>query len=331
MSGLDYYADLLRGSSRLDAFRAAIRAVVRPGDRILDLGTGLGTYAFLAAQVGAERVWAVDRAPIVHVAAELAAANGLSDRVQVLRGDAADLELPAEIDVLVFEDFPATLLDARTHAVLARAQATLAPEGTMIPRAARLNVAPVQSDDVRRLIFPDPVDGVGEVGLGLEWGPLRPLLANHPRRGSLAPAQLLAPPLRSPGLPLHPLPDATELRVAGAWNTTAAAAVHALALWFDLDLAPGVSLSNEPRARPEPWGQTILPLDPPLSAAGGARVEAAVWRERLSSGGPGWLAWEVSCAGEVRRGHEFGGLTLGVEDVAGHGHLGGGLGYVSDA
>ncbi len=320
MTGLDYYADLLGGSSRIEAFRAAIRAVVRPGDRVLDLGTGLGTYAFLAARAGASKVWAVERDPIAHVAETLAAANGLADRVEVLRGDAEVMELPERIDVLLFEDFPTSLLDAKTHVILRRAQEVLVREGRMIPRAAHLCVAPVQSEDVHRQIFPIPAEESEAGWLDLDWGSLRPLLANHPRRRSLPPALLLAPPLRSARLLLRPLPDPEELRVEGAWDATTSGTVHALALWFDLEIADGVHLSNEPRARPEPWGQTILPLDPPLRVAEPSRIEAAVWRERLPSGAPGWVAWEVTCGREARGGHEFGGLTLGVEEVT-RGHI----------
>jgi protein arginine N-methyltransferase 7 len=326
VTDLDYYAELLRGSSRIDAFGAAIRAVVRPGDRVLDLGTGLGTYAFLAARAGAAKVWAVERDPIAHVAETLAATNGLAGRVEVLRGDAETMALPDAVDVLVFEDFPTSLLDERTHALLRHVQKVLVPDGTMIPRAAHLCVAPVQSEDLHRQIFPIPADGTDEGWLDLDWRALRPLLANHPRRRSLPPAALLAPPLRSGRLALRPPPGPEELRVAGAWDATTPGTVHALALWFELEISDRVHLSNEPRDRPEPWGQTILPLDPPLRVAGPSRIEAAVWRERRPGGAPGWLAWEVRCGEESRRGHEFGGLTLGIEEVTG-GHIAAKAGY----
>jgi hypothetical protein len=103
--------------------------------------------------------------------------------------------------------------------------------------------------------------------------------------------------------------------VEGAWRVGAAGAVHALALWFELEVRPGIWLSNEPRERAEPWGQVLLPLHPPLEAPAHARLAVQVRREALSTGAPGWLVWEASCAGEVRNGHEFGGLALGPENL----------------
>ncbi len=312
MTDLGYYVDLLHGTRRISAFRDAIRAVVRPGDRVLEVGCGLGTYAVLAARAGAGSVWAVERDPVVHVAEALAAANGVGGSVVCIRGDATGIALPSGIDVLIFEDFPTTLLDARTHRLLTRLHTdAMAEDGRMVPSRARLAVAPVQSEPLRRRLAPPAVGGADPI----DWAPLRELLAHHPRQGHVAPADLLAPPLRSDPFPLRPLPTPEVLSVRGTWEATTAGMVHALALWFDLEVAPGIWLSNEPTSDPEPWGQVLLPLEPPLGVGAGDRVAVDVRREALPSGAAGWLTWEAACGLEVRRGHEFAGLALGVEDV----------------
>jgi protein arginine N-methyltransferase 1 len=69
---MDYYRGMLIQRSRVEAFRRAIHAAVRPGDRVLEIGSGLGTYAFFAAEAGASKVWAVEGAPIISVAKTLA-------------------------------------------------------------------------------------------------------------------------------------------------------------------------------------------------------------------------------------------------------------------
>lgn len=319
MISLDYFGSLLANETRIEAFRKALSTAVGPGDRVLEVGTGLGTYALFAAAAGASRVWGVERTAVAGVAEQLVSANGLADRVEVVRGDAREVELPAPVDVLVFEDFPVRLLDGPTWALLARAQEALTREGRMVPRAARLNVAPVHAPDLHHRIFPfDAGDGQGR-WMGLDWRALRPLLANCPRQETIPPDRLLAPPVSTGVLSLRPPPTAEQMAVVGAWDATSEAPVHALALWFDLEVGPDLWISNEPRARPEPWGQTILPLDPPLPVEAGARVEVAVRREALPSGAPGWLTWEVRCRGESRRGHEFGGIPLEPEDLRGAG------------
>ncbi len=314
MTELDYYAGLLDNESRLRAFQDAIGAVVRPGDRVLDLGTGLGTYAFFAAAAGAGTVWAVDRDPVVHVAEQLAQLNPNAERVEFIRGELPEVDLPDEVEVLIYEDFPLLLLDAPSFELLTMVQADhLAIGGTMIPCCARVCLAPVQSEALHRRIF--PLDGKEEGWLGLDWTPLRPYLANFPRRGNVLPADLLATPLRTPPFSLLPLPGPEAFRVEGVWEASGSATVHALALWFDLETSPGIWISNEPSPSPEPWGQMILPLDPPLEVRGPGPVEVAAWREGLPSGAPGWLAWTIDCGGDRRQGHQFAGLAAGPNDL----------------
>ncbi len=59
----------------------------RPGQQVLDLGTGSGILAIAAAHLGASRVLALDNDPVaVAVAAENVARNGVCDRVTVAEG-----------------------------------------------------------------------------------------------------------------------------------------------------------------------------------------------------------------------------------------------------
>ncbi|MDT8370298.1 MAG: hypothetical protein RQ745_13910, partial [Longimicrobiales bacterium] len=66
-NGVRYYTDLLASGERIRGMRDAIREAVREGDRVLEIGTGLGTFAFFAAEAGAGEVVTVDRHPIVHL------------------------------------------------------------------------------------------------------------------------------------------------------------------------------------------------------------------------------------------------------------------------
>jgi predicted RNA methylase len=53
-------ASLLNHRSRIQKFEAALKQVVTPESYVVDLGTGSGVLALLAAKAGARKVTAVD-------------------------------------------------------------------------------------------------------------------------------------------------------------------------------------------------------------------------------------------------------------------------------
>lgn len=100
----------------------ALESVVRPGDRVLDVGAGSGILSVAAARLGARQVQAVEIEPVAAgVCRENVARNGLEDRVAVLQGtldtllgQAADAE---PFDLAVANITIRVLLE--THAALA--------------------------------------------------------------------------------------------------------------------------------------------------------------------------------------------------------------------
>jgi release factor glutamine methyltransferase len=80
----------------------AVLSQVREGDRMLDMGTGSGVNAVLAATRGAE-VLAVDTNPrAVDAARANAASNGVEERVEVRYSDVFN-EVDGTFDVIVFD------------------------------------------------------------------------------------------------------------------------------------------------------------------------------------------------------------------------------------
>jgi protein arginine N-methyltransferase 1 len=310
---LAYYGALLRQTERIEAFRAALQVTVRPGDRVLEVGAGLGTFACFAAAAGAARVWAVDGNPVVHVAHHLAFVNCLADRVEMIRGWIPEVALPEPADVVIFEDFPPRGVDARVFALLRDVHAKyVAPGVRAVPARLAFYVAPVVAAVVADLVAPF---GPDDQAFGLRWAPIRAYLENTPLAVTVAPEALLAPEQAAGEMRLDAPPRLDGLVGRAEWTFDAPTVIGGLAYWFDLELAPGVRLSNAPGAIPRSWGHLLLPLAPALTVAAGETLRATVRPEPLPDGTPGWLSWEAAVAGRVARGHEFAAEPAGLGDL----------------
>jgi hypothetical protein len=317
MSMMQHYRGMLAQKKRIEAFRRAIHAVVRPGDRVLEVGTGLGTFAFFAADAGAGHVWAVDGTPVVHVAKAIGTLNGYAGRIEFLRGWIPNLVVPERCDLLIFEDFAPRLLDAGSFRLLGRLLKDYAVEDVRtVPCRARLMLAPFRSARVRRdvLSFED-VDT--EVMYGIDWSPSREYAVNAPLSVDMLPEDLVADPVALGEMPFDRAPDPHALDGTVEWRIEELGSIDGVAMWFDLELAPGEWLSNAPGAEPGSWGNTVLMADPPLAVGAGDVVRATVGYSLSDDGSPGWLAWSLEAGGRTVHGNEFAAAPASLQDIAG--------------
>lgn len=315
MSDIKYYRDLLQQRRRIEAFRRAIHAVVQPGDRVLEIGAGLGTFAFFAADAGAAQVWAVEGDPIVHVASTIGQWNGYADRVEFMRGWIPSVEIPAPADVLIFEDFPPRLLNGQSFRLLRWAhQRYVTADVRAVPAAATLFVAPVSDPKLWQEVAPFGVNGPDDVRYDVDWSASREYLVNQPINVKIPAAALAGEPKPLGTVRFDRSPAIRDLGGEAQLTVNRSCPLHGLAFWFDLDLGGGELLSNAPGARPGSWGHLFLPVDNPLAASPSEPIRAQIEARESADGVPGWLAWEVATGGKVWRGYELAGVPAGVID-----------------
>lgn len=97
---------------RTTAYGKAIAATIRPGDVVVDMGTGSGVLAMLAARAGAKKVYAVeiDQSNIATLDAVFRA-NGFEDRIVLIHGDVCKIDLPEKVDVIIGEMIATALIE----------------------------------------------------------------------------------------------------------------------------------------------------------------------------------------------------------------------------
>ncbi|MBN1886594.1 MAG: 50S ribosomal protein L11 methyltransferase [Thermoflexales bacterium] len=119
---------------------SALNDYVRPGDDVLDLGTGSGILAIAAARLGASRVLALDIDPLaVQAARTNVAANGVEQVVTVEQGSVekiANRQSPIASDQLCSTKFNFALVNILARVIVELfeqgLEQVLAPGGSMV-------------------------------------------------------------------------------------------------------------------------------------------------------------------------------------------------------
>jgi protein arginine N-methyltransferase 7 len=138
---------LLQDSVRHKLYERALRRAIRPGSRVLDIGTGTGLFAMMAARAGAAEVVTCEANPtIAAVAAEIIAHNGLADRVFVVAKPSSDLDIGIDLDgpadVLVWDNLAQNLIGAGALPTVEQAVRRLVrPGAQVIPAKGMVRIA----------------------------------------------------------------------------------------------------------------------------------------------------------------------------------------------
>lgn len=240
-----WHVPMVNDQPRNDAFEAAIKAQVRPGDLVLEIGTGSGLLAMMAARAGAQVVTCEAVPWIAQTARVVIAANGLSDRITVVNALSTALEvggvLPRRADVLLSEIVASDFLSERIIPAVADARARLlVPDARILPARGGVRCALAGGELLEKHLFTGPTSGFDLSG----FNKLYPRSVRYD-------ARLVQPvPL---SVSIDPFGfDFTAGPIPGSEHVRFSLPAHragrcvALAQWVWLDFGGGVTFENSP-------------------------------------------------------------------------------------
>ncbi|MEO5333925.1 MAG: tetratricopeptide repeat protein [Magnetococcus sp. YQC-5] len=160
-----WHVPMINDGIRNEAYLSALRAAITSETRVLEIGTGSGLLAMMAARLGAKQVVTCEAIPIIAAAAqEVVASNGLSSLIGVKAKESKDLQigvdLPERANLLVTEIFSSELLGEWVlPSILDAKQRLLTPDARIIPAAGSVMFALCGGEELKNNVMVDEACG----------------------------------------------------------------------------------------------------------------------------------------------------------------------------
>lgn len=266
---LSDYGGMIADNARFGAYSKAIAKAVKPGDAVLEIGCGPGIFAFLACRAGARRVYAIESEDVVQIARQLAAANGLADRIEFIQGDSRTVKLPEQVNVIVSDLRGALPLYRQAIPSIEDArQRFLAAGGILIPQRDILKVALIEAKRYYSRLRAPWQKSVRHMDLSASLS----LVLNEFHSSRFKSEQLLTEPQAWCTLDYTvgtPARASAELKLRALRNGTA----HGVCVWFDAHLLEGIGFSSQPEGGTTVYPQAFFPWLEAVPVAEGQEIQ----------------------------------------------------------
>lgn len=238
-------ASLLSQRTRLSKFRNAISQVVNDRSYVVDIGTGTGVLALLAAQAGARRVTGIDvNSNSIDYAREAAARNGLQERVEFQVANFTEFVPSEPADVVICEMLSSIMLvEHQVSASQYAVKSILKSGGTILPRNATVFVCPVECHSLWNRMYVH----------GLDF-PRLPQTTDSVESRDLANLEVLKEFDFTLIAGTESVDQLVEFRIEDSGT------VHGIAGMFEAELVDGIKLTMQ-----DGWRDLFLPLGEPVN------------------------------------------------------------------
>ncbi len=258
---------------RIDPYVQALKAAIKPGDVVLDIGTGTGFFAVLACQFGAKKVYAIEPDRAIIVAQQVAIDNGCADKIEFIQALSTQIDLPERVNVMISDLRGVIPLYQHHLTAIADARARfLIPGGIQIPQQDTIWATLISDRDYYQQTYLSPWE---DAPYGCILTANRQFVTNTWKKHRLQPEQSLVDPQVLMTLD-YTTNIESHLKTTITWTVTKSATVHGIGMWFDTILTEGISFSNAPDQPEFIYGNAFFPLSNPVDLMPGDRVSVAL-------------------------------------------------------
>jgi protein-L-isoaspartate O-methyltransferase len=152
---------MMNDAARNHAFQEAISRVVTPESLVLEIGTGSGLLAMMAAKAGAKKVVTCESESLIAAQAkQIVVKNGFGTQIEVVNKKSDDLLIPHDLskpaDVLIAEVFGAWLPSEGAFEAIAHAlKHLLKPNARIVPSGANLYLMAIECYELHQRYWVD--------------------------------------------------------------------------------------------------------------------------------------------------------------------------------
>ena len=140
---LYFHEMMIADAVRVDFYHKGIRRYIKPGDIIVDLGTGTGILSFMAAQQNPKKIYAIDHSDLIDVAKKIAEHNNINN-VTFMKINSRDFSPDEKLDVILHEQIGHALFEENMVSnLLDLKKRVLKETGKILPGKFELFLEPV--------------------------------------------------------------------------------------------------------------------------------------------------------------------------------------------
>lgn len=280
----DWHVPMMNDPHRNDAYQKALARAIQPATRVLEIGTGGGLLALMAARCGAQSVTTCETvAPIADTARKIVSANGYDDRIAVVAKHSTALEIGVDMaekaDLMISEILSNEFLYEGVVPSLTDAQRRLLkPGGQIIPAAGSINVALLGGEGVAPYLRVDEI-------CGFDMRAFNTIVS----RKKIIPAKYFEGKLLSDGACAFTFDFTAADRISADTKTLripvrSSGLCYGIVQWFHLQMDEEVEFENHPgiETPATSWTYPVYLFDQPIQIESGQVAVVTATHDRMA-------------------------------------------------